>query len=123
VAHTLIYDLVDERRRVILFGTGPINITEVSTDMNGALLFFNGDRIRHRGSVRYGVNESIFFKLVNLYVDGWSLGSMNRSLFLPLSAISSSLPMRRTESARVSTVKSTPLTGWKSTHRKVKKKR
>lgn len=54
---TVVDELVNERRRIIIFGTSTINVTVVNTNPNSALLLGHRDNIRDPVSERDRVNE------------------------------------------------------------------
>lgn len=66
MASTSIENLVDERYKVFFFRTGPIYITKISTDTDGALFIVNRDGIRYPGGIGNWVNELSLANLFNL---------------------------------------------------------
>ena len=59
-------DLVNERCGEVVFGTCPIEVVEVSANMNGTLFFIHGNRIRNPSCVCNGINEASCAQLLYL---------------------------------------------------------
>ena len=51
---TCVDDLIDERCGEVVFGTCPIEVTEVCANKNGTIFFIHGNRIRNPSGVRMG---------------------------------------------------------------------
>ena len=51
-------DLIDEECWEVSFGTRPIQIIELYTNMDGTLFFIHRNRIRNPSGVRNGLNEA-----------------------------------------------------------------
>ena len=73
MAGTSINDMVDERSWEIVLETCEIEITKISTNMNGTLFFINRNRIRNPSGIRNGVYETCFTQFLDLGFDNMSL--------------------------------------------------
>ena len=51
-------NLIDEGCWEVVFGTCPIEVTEVSENVNGTLFFIQGNMIRNPSGVCNGINEA-----------------------------------------------------------------
>lgn len=75
-------DLVDELGRVVVFWTRFFQISEISTDMNVALCFHDGNRVGNPWCVRYGVDKLSFVNLVDFSLNWFYLRWVQLTLFL-----------------------------------------
>ena len=57
MSRACIDDLIDEGCGEVVFGTCPIEVTELCANANGTLFFIGGNMIRNPSSVGNGVDE------------------------------------------------------------------
>ena len=73
MVETHINDLVNEQSGEDVFGTCQIQVTEVSTNMNGTLFFVDGKDIGNPSGIRSGLDETCFMQVLNLDFNSESL--------------------------------------------------
>ena len=81
MSSTGIDDLVNEWNVEILLGIGQVQITKVSTNMNGTLFFINKNMIRNPSGICDGVYETYFALFLNLNLYNRSLCRLNGYFF------------------------------------------
>jgi hypothetical protein len=74
VVGAIVDNLIDERRWEVIFGTCIVEIAKVGTDMNRALFFVDGYRVRNPRRISDGVNESSRAQFVDFSFDSRCLG-------------------------------------------------
>ena len=79
---TCIDDLIDEGCGEVVFGTCPVEITEICANANGALFFIHGNRIRNPSCVCNGINEAGCSQLLYLGFNRSHFGWMDGLLLL-----------------------------------------
>ena len=79
---TCIDNLIDEGCSKVVFGTLPIEIVEVCTNVDGTLFFIHRNRIRNPSGVRNGVNEVSFAQLLYFVFEHDLFGRMDGILLL-----------------------------------------
>ena len=75
-------DLIDDRYGEVVFGTCPIEVTEVCANMNGTLFLIHGNRIRNPSGVHNGVDEAGSAQLLYLGFHRGHFGRVNGPLLL-----------------------------------------
>ena len=82
MSNACINDLIDEGCGQVVFGTCPIEVTEVCANVNGTLFFVHRNRIRNPSGVRNGVDEAGSAYLLYLSFNRGHFGRVNGPLLL-----------------------------------------